>query len=77
VLNTPDLLDDEIYSPAELAKRIHVHPTTVRRLFQDEEGVIALGRRTGRGRKTQQYLTLRIPRAVAARVLARLGSRNA
>jgi hypothetical protein len=63
-------LEDGIFTSAELAQKIRLHPETIRKLFWDEPGVIRLGRRGDRHRR--RYYTLRIPAAVAARVLARL-----
>jgi hypothetical protein len=62
----PDLFG-VIYTPAEIAKALKVSTNTVRRLFQDVEGVIKLGDPNPRGRRG--YQTLRIPRAVCERIL--------
>ena len=59
------------FTPGEIGKATKLHPATVRRLFQDEPGVVRIGRLVGRGRK-RPYVTLRIPASVAARVLERL-----
>jgi hypothetical protein len=52
---------------AELANVWKLNQTTIRRIFQDEPGVLKIGilrRRDGK----RDYLTLRIPRSVAERV---------
>lgn len=53
---------------AEVAGRLKVHEETVRRLFEDEPGVLVLCRpRKGR----RHYRTLRIPEPVFSRVVTR------
>jgi hypothetical protein len=53
------------YTPKELAQLWHLDESTVRRLFQDEPGVLKIGE-TGR-RSKRDYVTLRIPESTAAR----------
>ena len=60
----PDLLCKE------LAAQWSMGQSTVRRLFQDEPGVIRITHSRRRGKR--DYVSLRIPAAVAARVRARL-----
>jgi hypothetical protein len=67
-------LFDEIFTPAEIAATLKVSVKTVRRLFQDCEGVIKLGAVNPRGKRG--YETLRIPRPVAERVLRERGYQN-
>jgi hypothetical protein len=67
-------LFDEIFTPAEIAAALKVSVKTVRRLFQDCEGVIKLGAPNPRGQRG--YETLRIPRPVAERVLRERGYRT-
>jgi hypothetical protein len=55
------------YTPAELALLWQLDPNTIRRLFQDEAGVLKISNCT-RGKRT--YVTLRIPAAVAERIYA-------
>lgn len=62
-----DLFCGEIYTPAEIAEALKLSTNTVRRLFQDEPGVIKIGETNPRGKRG--YQTLRIPRQVAERVL--------
>jgi hypothetical protein len=66
----PKLTDEIVFTAEELAGAKKLHPTTIRRLFLDEPGVMRLGREGGRGRR--QYFTLRIPRSVADRVFRRM-----
>lgn len=64
---------DQHYTVAELAKRWHLSPNTVRRLVADEPGVIKLT--VGpllRNRRKRHLISLRIPERVALRVHARL-----
>jgi hypothetical protein len=62
--------DEPVYTVDELAHSKKLHPSTVRKLFLDETGVIRLGHGRRRGRR--QYYTLRIPHSVAERVFRRL-----
>jgi hypothetical protein len=56
---------------AEIAQRWNLSPDTIRRLFENEPGVLILGEtRSRRGKR--RYLTLRIPESVLARVHRRL-----
>lgn len=58
--------DAEFYSVAEVAGMWNLSPDTIRRLFQDEKGVIPLGEANPRGKRRR--VTLRIPREVVERV---------
>lgn len=51
------------YTPKELAKLWQLDESTVRRLFQNEPGVLKIGQ-TGR-RAKRDYVTLRIPASTA------------
>jgi hypothetical protein len=62
-----DLFFGEVFTPAEIAKALKLSTNTVRRLFQDEPGVIKIGE--ANPREKRGYQTLRIPRQVAERVL--------
>ena len=55
------------FSAAELAKIWKLNETTIRRIFQDEPGVFKIGKSD---RRKRDYVTLRIPEAVALRVYA-------
>jgi len=57
------------YTVAEVAAMWNLSKDTVRRMFQNEPGVLVLGARPS-GRK-RGYLTLRIPQAVLERVHSR------
>lgn len=56
----------------ELAKRWHVSPTTIRRWFRDEPGVVVWGRADSRPGKKRAHLSMRIPLAVTERVQRRM-----
>ena len=54
------------FTPDELAEAWNLDATTIRRIFQDEPGVLKLGKTGRRGKR--DYITLRIPESVAMRV---------
>lgn len=58
------------YSPNEVAKLWHFNVETVRRLFQDEPGVLVLQAPFKKGKR--RYTTIRIPQSVLERVHKRL-----
>ena len=60
------------FTPKELAELWRLDESTIRRLFQDEPGVLKIG---GAGRRNKRdYVTLRIPASTAARFhRARIG----
>ena len=60
------------YTVAEVAEMWNLGPDAVRRLFEDESGVLTLA---GGGRKRTSYRTLRIPEHVVERVYNRRLSR--
>jgi hypothetical protein len=66
--------DQVFFTAIEIAEQKKLHPDTIRKLFQDEPGVIRLGSPGGRGRR-QRY-TLRIPKSVADRVFGRFTVRG-
>jgi hypothetical protein len=53
------------YTPNELAEVWRLDESTIRRMFEDEPGVLKIGQ-TGR-RSKRDYVTLRIPASTAAR----------
>jgi hypothetical protein len=53
------------FTPKELAEVWKLDESTVRRMFQDQPGVLKIGS-TGR-RTKRDYITLRIPASTAAR----------
>jgi hypothetical protein len=55
-----------VYTANELARARKLHPSTVRKIFVREPGVIRLGHPRSSGRR--QRFTLRIPASVAERV---------
>ncbi len=55
----------------EAAARLKVSVSTARRLFQDEPGIIRIGK-SGRRDGKRDYLTIRIPESVFARVYREL-----
>jgi hypothetical protein len=65
------LVIERHYSAAELAERWNLSLDTIRRIFQNEPGVVVLGDNSGKPGK-RRYTTLRIPESVAARVHRRL-----
>jgi hypothetical protein len=68
--NDLKLIDEPFFTPEELSIARKLHPTTIRRMFVDEPGVMRLGHPTTR--KKRQHYTIRIPASVAERVFARL-----
>jgi hypothetical protein len=64
------VVDERHYSPADLAKVWSVDVETIRNLFRNEPGVLKIGEKAARHKRT--YLTLRIPESVALRVHKRL-----
>ena len=65
---------DQHYTVAELAKRWHVSPNTVRRLMADEPGVLKFTAGLKHNPRRRSMTQLRIPDRVAQRVHARLSS---
>jgi|HubBroStandDraft_1064217.scaffolds.fasta_scaffold54007_2 hypothetical protein len=58
------------YKPEDLARALRMSLPTIRRLFEDEPGVIKIGH-SGRGR-VRKYVSLYIPELVVMRVYDRL-----
>jgi len=52
------------YTPKELGAIWHLDESTIRRMFQDEPGVLKIGQTGRRGKR--DYVTLRIPASIAA-----------
>lgn len=63
---TQEISVEKHYSVAELAQLWQLSEKTIRRMFENEPGVIAWG--IGEGRFKRRYRTLRIPGTVVARV---------
>ncbi len=55
------------FSPREIAQAWGVSESTARRLFQDQPGVLKIGK-AGRRDGKRDYVTLRIPESVVRRV---------
>jgi hypothetical protein len=55
------------FTPKELAELWRLDESTIRRLFQDEPGVFKIGK-AGRRDGKRDYITMRIPESVAARL---------
>lgn len=55
----------------EVASLLHVHRATVTRMFQDEPGVLKIGKGRRSGRRP--HVTLRIPDAILQRAIRRMG----
>jgi hypothetical protein len=58
------------YSATEVAAIWNLHVETIRRIFQDEPGVVVLQAPSKKGRRP--YKTIRIPQSVLKRVHLRL-----
>jgi hypothetical protein len=66
------LKDERHFTPQELADLWKVSIQTIREIFQNEEGVLKIGRDGTRTRR--RYKTLRIPESVVDRVHTRLSA---
>jgi hypothetical protein len=66
----PPAAAERHYGPAEVAELWHFDVETIRRLFQNETGVLVLESPIKKGRR--RYTTLRIPQSVLERVHRRL-----
>jgi len=60
------------YSPAELAKLWNLSGDTVRRMFEDESGVLVFENAVRSS--SRRFRTLRIPESVAQRVYSRFSN---
>jgi hypothetical protein len=70
-MNAPETstaTDEAIFTAEELAASKKLHPSTIRKMFMNQPGVIRLGHPAFAERR--QYFTLRIPASVARRVFA-------
>jgi hypothetical protein len=65
-----DLSAERHYSVAELAKLWNLSKKTIRRMFENEPGVLQWGSQETRSKRS--YVTLRIPETVALRLHRRL-----
>ena len=64
---SPETAFGRHFTAQELAEIWKFDETTIRRIFQDEPGVLKIGKSNRRDTK-RDYVTLRIPEAVALRV---------
>lgn len=64
------------YRVDELAKLWRLSRNTIIRLFQDEPGVMKVGKGLNRYRRRRPYLLLVIPESVAMRVKLRLSGKT-
>jgi len=64
--------DERHFTPQELADMWKVSVQTIREIFQNEDGVLKIGRDGTRTRR--RYKTLRIPESVVERVHTRLSA---
>lgn len=67
------IADEQHYTPGELAKKWHFSSNTIRRIFENEDGVLIRGPEESRHRR--RHKSMRIPQSVAARVHRRLHER--
>jgi hypothetical protein len=66
---------DQHYTPTELGKVWHLSANTIRRLFEEEPGVLTFGAASpSRSPRRRRMVQMRIPARVAIRVHARLSS---
>lgn len=63
---TPTAHEEAVFNVEELAASKKLHPSTIRKMFANQPGVIRLGRDASGNRR--RYFTLRIPASVARRV---------
>ncbi len=64
------VITERHYTPEELAEIWNLSTDTVRRIFENEPGVLVIERKRSGSRR--RYRTLRIPESVALRVYRRL-----
>ena len=63
----PEIAFEKHYSPQDLAELWQLDESTIRRIFQDQPGVLKIGK-SGRRDGKRDYVTLRIPKSVALRL---------
>ncbi len=71
------IAEDKHYTIAELSELWHIAPSTLRRIFADEDGVLKFGAgldRRCRSPRKRRLVQMRIPRRTAQRVHARLSA---
>jgi hypothetical protein len=67
-----EALSTRYYSVKEIAGLLSLSQDSIRKLFQDEPGVLVLGDHTSKHKR--RYTTLRIPEPVLRRVLRRMSN---
>lgn len=67
-----EALSARYYSVKEIADLLNLSPDCVRKLFQDEPGVLVLGDQSSKYKR--RYTTLRIPEPVLRRVVRRMSN---
>jgi hypothetical protein len=69
---------EQYYSVAEVSAKMSISDTKVRRMFQNESGVLKIGEPSRRvaGKLKRRYYTLRIPESAIRHVIARLAQRK-
>lgn len=60
---------EQMFTAREVAEILKVDRSTIQRKFQDERGVLKIGKSNRRDGK-RDYVTLRIPESVVRRVIA-------
>jgi hypothetical protein len=71
---TPGIEVEQHFTPTQLAGVWKVAPNTIRRLFENEDGVLIFG--PGETRYGRRHKSMRIPQSVAARVHRKLHERE-
>ena len=67
-----EALPARYYSAREIAELLNLSQDSVRKLFQDEPGVLVLGDQSSKYKR--RYTTLRVPDSVLRRVLRRMSN---
>jgi hypothetical protein len=68
----PGTVTERIYTAHDVAGILRLSDDKVRRMFQDEPGVLVIG--DGGTKHKRRYTTLRIPESVLERVLRRMSN---
>ena len=67
-----EVLSAHYYSAREIAELLNLSQDSVRKLFQNEPGVLVLGDQSSKYKR--RYTTLRVPDSVLRRVLRRMSN---
>jgi hypothetical protein len=68
--NSTQAFGERLFSVSDLAKTWHLSTNTIRRIFENEPGVLRWGVKERRFKR--RYTTLRIPESVVLRVFRRM-----